>query len=66
MIDLVVTHKPEMTFEDFIELSESVQPRLFTVASSYKVEKNVVIVASIVQNGLISKHFVRKPSKIYG
>ena len=35
--------------------------RLFTIASSWKAQKNVVIIASIVENGLISKHFNRNP-----
>ncbi len=37
-------------------------PRLFTIASSWKAQKNVVIIASIVENGLISKHFQRNPA----
>lgn len=36
-------------------------PRLFTIASSYKAQKNVVVIASIVENGLISKNFIRNP-----
>jgi len=36
-------------------------PRLFTIASSWKAQKNVAIVASLVDDGLISKHFLRNP-----
>jgi sulfite reductase alpha subunit-like flavoprotein len=39
-------------------------PRLFTIASSWKIQKNVVVIASIVEDGLISKHFTRKPQSI--
>jgi len=39
-------------------------PRLFTIASAWKVQKNVVVVASIVENGLISKHFNRDPKNM--
>ena len=53
-----------MSFEDFVELSDSVGPRLFTIASSWKVQKNVIIAASIVENGLISKHFLRNPTQM--
>lgn len=51
----------KLTFEDFIELSDSVGPRLFTIASSWNYQKNVAIVASIVENGLISKNFISNP-----
>lgn len=37
-----------MSFEDFVELSDSVGARVFTIASSWKAQKNVVVVASIV------------------
>ena len=50
-----------MAFEDFVELSDSVGPRLFTIASSWKAQKGVTIIASIADNGLISKHFLRNP-----
>jgi len=36
-------------------------PRLFTIASHAKTQKNVIVVASIVKNGLISKYFLSKP-----
>ena len=51
-------------FEDFVELSDSVGPRLFTIASSWKAQKNVAVIASIVEDGLISKHFNRKPQEM--
>jgi sulfite reductase alpha subunit-like flavoprotein len=35
-------------FEDFVDLSDSMAPRLFTIASSYKKQKNVFVMASIV------------------
>ena len=38
-------------------------PRLFTIASSWKFQKNVAIVASVVENGLISKNFVKNPQR---
>jgi sulfite reductase alpha subunit-like flavoprotein len=38
----------QMGFEDFVELSDSIAPRLFTIASSYKKQKNVVVMASII------------------
>jgi hypothetical protein len=38
--------------------------RLFTIASSCKVQKNVTIIASMVENGLISKYFQRNPVEI--
>ncbi len=37
-------------------------PRLFTIASHARTQKNVVVAASIVPNGLISKYFESKPS----
>lgn len=54
----------KLTFEDFIELSDSMGPRLFTIASHWKTQKDVVLIASIVENGLISKHFERNPKKM--
>lgn len=51
-----------MCFEDFVELSDSVGPRLFTIASSWKAQKSVAVIASIVEEGLISKHFNRSPT----
>lgn len=36
-------------------------PRLFTIASHAKTQKNVFIAASMVEKGLISKFFLRKP-----
>lgn len=45
-----------------MELSDSVGPRLFTIASSWKAQKSVAVIASIVENGLISKHFERNPN----
>lgn len=48
-------------FEDFVELSDSIAPRLFTIGSCYKKQKNVIVMASIIENGLISKFFNSKP-----
>jgi hypothetical protein len=39
-------------------------PRVFTIASSYKKQKNVIVMASIIENGLISKFFNGKPMKM--
>lgn len=39
-------------------------PRLFTIASCWKTQKNISIIASIAENGLISKHFNRNPKFI--
>lgn len=36
-------------------------PRLFTMASYCKVQPNVIVAASLVENGLISKFFMEKP-----
>ena len=36
-------------------------PRLSTIASHAKTQKNVIVAASIVGNGLISKFFLTKP-----
>lgn len=55
-------HNMKLTFEDFVELSDSVGPRLFTIASSWKAQKNVIIAASLFDDGLISKHFLREPT----
>jgi hypothetical protein len=44
-------------FEDFVELSDSMAPRVFTIGSSYNKQKNIIVMASIVENGLISKFF---------
>ena len=48
-------------FEDFVELSDSIAPRLFTIGSSYKKQQNIVVMASIIEQGLISKFFNSKP-----
>ena len=53
-----------LTFEDFVELSDSMAPRLFTMASHAKTQKNAVVAASIVDGGLISKFILEKPKKI--
>lgn len=50
--------------EDFIELSDSMAPRLFTIASHYHTQKNVEVAASIVQNGLISKYLNSNPKSM--
>lgn len=39
-------------------------PRLFTIASHSKTQNNVIVAASIVENGLISKYFETKPMEI--
>lgn len=36
-------------------------PRLFTIASHAPVQRNVVVAASMVDHGLISKYFLAKP-----
>lgn len=36
-------------------------PRLFTIASHAKTQRNVIVAASIVGNGLISKYLLTKP-----
>jgi sulfite reductase alpha subunit-like flavoprotein len=41
-----------------------VGPRIFTIASHWKKQKDVVIIASMVEDGLISKHFLRNPKKM--
>ena len=52
----------KLPFEDFIELSDSMAPRLFTIASHYQTQKSVVVAASLVEFGLISK-YILKPLK---
>jgi hypothetical protein len=37
-----------MTFVDFVDLCDSMAPRLFTIASHYQTQNNVVIAASLV------------------
>lgn len=64
LFKLVEQFEVEITFEDFVELSDSVGPRLFTIASSYKAQKSIAVIASIVENGLISKHFNRFPESM--
>jgi len=39
-------------------------PRLFTIASHSKTQKNPIVVASLVDNGLVSKFFLQKPNSI--
>lgn len=45
---LIKKYKVHIIFEDFIEISDAVAPRLFTVASSFRKHKDAVIVASLV------------------
>jgi len=53
-----------MTFVDFVDLCDSMAPRLFTIASHYHTQNNVVIAASLIENGLISKFFLTKPQYV--
>lgn len=53
-----------MAFEDFVELSDSMAPRLFTIASPYHTQRNVIVAASLTENGLISKFFQRNPESM--
>ena len=39
-------------------------PRLFTIASHYHTQKNVVVAASLIPNGLISKFFMAQPDTV--
>lgn len=39
-------------------------PRLFTIASHYHTQRNVVVAASLTENGLISKYFLTKPQQM--
>jgi sulfite reductase alpha subunit-like flavoprotein len=39
-------------------------PRLFTIASHSKTQKNPIVAASIVGNGLISKFFLQQPNQL--
>jgi len=48
LFDLIKEHEVKLAFEDFIELSDSMAPRLFTIASHAKTQKNVIVAASIV------------------
>lgn len=54
----------KISFEDFVELSDSMAPRLFTIASHAKTQQNVIVAASLVENGLISKFFIERPKTI--
>jgi cytochrome P450 / NADPH-cytochrome P450 reductase len=61
IIKIVKEYQVKLAFEDFVELSDSMAPRLFTIASHYNTERDVVVAASLVENGLISKFFLTKP-----
>lgn len=61
LIKVVKEHKVELTFVDFIDLCDSMAPRLFTIASHYQTQNSVIVAASIIDGGLISKFFVSKP-----
>ena len=39
-------------------------PRLFTIASHAKTQKNPIVAASLVANGLISKFFLQQPNSM--
>lgn len=39
-------------------------PRLFTIASNWNVQRNVIIAASIVEKGLISKFIESNPKQL--
>lgn len=39
-------------------------PRLFTIASHSLTQRNVIVAASLTDNGLISKYFLTKPATI--
>ena len=39
-------------------------PRLFTIASHYRTQRNVIVAASLVPNGLVSKFFLGKPKTL--
>jgi sulfite reductase alpha subunit-like flavoprotein len=61
---IVKDHNVKLTLEDFIELSDSMAPRLFTIASYANTQRNPIVAASIVGNGLISKYFIAVPTQI--
>ncbi len=61
---IIEEKKVQIGFEDFVELSDSIAPRLFTIGSCYKKQKTVTVMASIIENGLISKFFNSKPGSI--
>jgi sulfite reductase alpha subunit-like flavoprotein len=39
-------------------------PRIFTIASHHNTQKNVIVAASLTENGLISKFFKSSPKSI--
>lgn len=54
LFKLVKQFEVQLSIEDFIELSDSIAPRLFTIASDYNVQKNVIVAVSLVKHGLMS------------
>ena len=56
----------KLAFEDLLELSDSMAPRLFTIASHSLTQKNVIVAASLVPRGLISNFFLKKAEKMRG
>lgn len=55
-------YKVQMTFETFVQLSDPIAPRLFTIASSaVKHPKTIHIVDSLEDEGLCSKYFKTHP-----
>lgn len=54
----------KLSFEDFLELSDSMAPRLFTLASHFQTQANPVVAASLTPKGLISSYFLTKPQAI--
>ena len=63
-IKIIKEHQVKLSLEDFIQLSDSMAPRLFTIASHAKTQKNPIVAASIVSNGLISNFFLAKPKQV--
>lgn len=55
----------EMTFETFVQLSDPMAPRLFTIASSALKSPNVIeIVDSLEEEGLCSKFLKARPKEL--
>jgi sulfite reductase alpha subunit-like flavoprotein len=54
----------KLSFEDFLELSDSMAPRVFTIASHCLTQRNVIVAASLTEKGLISKYFLTNPPTI--
>lgn len=61
LFKLIKEHQVKLAFEDLVELSNSMAPRLFTMASHAQTQRNVIIAASLVDNGLISKFILARP-----